>query len=237
MIPEPSCEPTFDLQGAVKASPLQKLGEPTRDAWRRRSQVEFVGDRAALVSALCRGDEGAAAALFHEYVPLVERIVGRVLGVDAELPDVTQDVFVRALGSVHRLRDPQALTDWLMQIAICTATDCVRRRQRRRWLRFVDPAELETPEPTGVDHPAREALSVTYRILDRFPIEERTVFVLRFMEGYGLEQVALSCGCSLATAKRRLQRASARFQNLARREPALRPFASSPPSREKEVER
>jgi len=229
--------PTDDLSRAVTPSPQQMLAEPARDPSRRRSQVEFVGDRAALVTALCRGDEGAAAALFHEYVPLVERIVGRVLGVDAELPDVTQDVFVRALSSVQRLRDPQALTDWLMQIAICTATDWVRRRQRRRWLRFVDPAELDPPEPTGTDHPAREALSATYRILDRFPVEERAVFVLRFLEGYQLEQVARACGCSLATAKRRLQRASTRFQNLARREPALRAFVDSPPSGDEEVAR
>lgn len=212
-------------------SNLRPLRGPTREP---RAPVEFAGDRAVLVAALARGDEGAAAALFHEYSPLVERTLARILGADAELPDALQEVFLRALRSVKKLRDPQALTDWLLRIAVCTATDWLRSRARRRWLLLLDPARVERPPSEALDESGREALRATYRVLDRLGVEDRAVFALRFIEGMELVKVAAACGCSLATTKRRVQRARARFIAAARREPALEPWLLASASGEQE---
>jgi RNA polymerase sigma-70 factor (ECF subfamily) len=222
---EPSSPPRSDLTIDVTTSPNPQRApatpQPNPSRW---VAVEYAGDRAALVAGLVEGSEGAAVALFHEYASLVERTVGRVLGVDDELPDVVQEVFFRALRSVHRIRDPQALTDWLLQITIYTATDWIRKRQRRRWLVFRDPVQLEEPVGLPVDDAGREAVRATYAILDRLAVEERLVFVLRYLEGMELNQVAAACDCSLATVKRRLVRAMSRFEALAKREPALIPW-------------
>lgn len=209
------------MLGEVFGLALPIVPRPPSQSSSRRGLVEFAGDRAALVAALRRGDEGAAAALFHEYAPLVERTIGRVLGVDADLPDATQEVFLRALRSVHRLRDPQALTDWLLQITVCTATDWIRKRKRLRWLSFLDPGEVADYRSFSVDEAGRDALRASYRVLDRLNVEERTAFTLRHIDGMELTQVARACACSLATIKRRLSRANARFEALARHEPAL----------------
>ncbi|MGC4069471.1 MAG: RNA polymerase sigma factor [Polyangiaceae bacterium] len=222
---EPSSPPVRDLVMDVATSPNpQRVSTALQPPPARWVAVEYAGNRAALVAGLVEGSEGAAVALFHEYASLVERTVGRVLGVDDELPDVVQEVFFRALRSVHRIRDPQALTDWLLQITICTATDWIRKRQRRRWLVFRDPVQLEEPVGLPVDEAGREAVRATYAILDRLAIEERLVFVLRYLEGMELTQVAAACDCSLATVKRRLGRAMSRFEALAKREPALSPW-------------
>lgn len=223
-IAELSSPTADDLNGEVPQISIANRSNATGQQSIRRGTVEFVGDRAALVTALVRGDEGAAVALFHEYASLVERTIGRILGVDDELPDVTQEVFMRALRSVHRIRDPQALTDWILQITVCTATDWIRRRKRRRWLVFRDPVQIEEPPGNAVDESSREALRATYSILDRLAIEERTVFALRYLDGMELTQVASACDCSLATVKRRLSRAMTRFEALAKHEPALTPW-------------
>jgi RNA polymerase sigma-70 factor (ECF subfamily) len=186
--------------------------------------VEFAGDRSALVAALRRGDEGAAAALYHEYAPLVERTIARILGADDDLLDATQEVFLRALRSMHRVRDPQALTDWLLQITVCTAADWIRKRKRLRWLLFFDAGEVADHQSSSIDEVGRDALRATYRVLDRMSVEERTVFALRYVDGMELTQVAVACDCSLATVKRRLGRANSRFAALAKREPALFPW-------------
>jgi RNA polymerase sigma-70 factor (ECF subfamily) len=190
----------------------------------RRGVVGFAGDREALVAALVQGNEGAAVALFHEYAPLVERTIGRILGVDDELPDATQEVFLRALRSVHKIRDPQALTDWILQITIYTATDWIRRRKRRRWLVFQDPSQIEGSDTAEIDETGLEALRATYALLDRLAIEERTVFALRYIDGMELTHLARVYDCSLATIKRRLGRANARFEAMARGVPALHPW-------------
>jgi RNA polymerase sigma-70 factor (ECF subfamily) len=41
-------------------------------------------------------------------------------------------------------------------------------------------------------------------VLDRLPVNERLAWSLRHIEGEQLESVAVLCGCSLATAKRRI---------------------------------
>ena len=43
-------------------------------------------------------------------------------------------------------------------------------------------------------------------------VDQRLAWSLRYVEGEKLEQVAEHCGCSLATAKRRISAAHARIQ-------------------------
>jgi RNA polymerase sigma-70 factor (ECF subfamily) len=43
-----------------------------------------------------------------------------------------------------------------------------------------------------------------YRLLDELPANERLAWTLRHIEGEQVEAVASLCGCSLATAKRRI---------------------------------
>jgi RNA polymerase sigma-70 factor (ECF subfamily) len=230
---EPLAETPDDLASGVSAQPLLKIGLTSSPSARRKTSISFAGDYHTWVEALVRGDEGAAVAFFHEYVSLVERTIVRILGADADLADATQDVFVRALQSIHRLRDPQAMTEWLLQIAVCTAADWVRRRQRRRWLSFRDPAEMVNSPASTVDASDREALRATYAILDKLNVEERSAFALRVIDGMELREVALACGCSLATIKRRLTRAEARFEKLARLHPCLLPWISNSEREEK----
>lgn len=176
---------------------------------------------AALVDALRAGDPDAADRLFLAHGEHVQRVLARVLGPDPELVDLIQDVFVTALTSFRRLKDPRALRAWLTTIAVFTARARIRKRARWSFFRFLPHDEL--PEQTAPSTPAEvsEALRSTYRVLGRMPAEERIPFALRVIDGMELTQVAEACGFSLATVKRRLSRAKQRFSELAREEPAL----------------
>ncbi len=60
-----------------------------------------------------------------------------------------------------------------------------------------------------------------YTILDRLPADERIAFVLRFVEHHPLAEVAELTRCSLATAKRRIARATKAFDEFAAEDPDL----------------
>ena len=47
-----------------------------------------------------------------------------------------------------------------------------------------------------------------YAALANLPLEERLAWTFRHVEGASLEEVAAGCDCSLATAKRRIVKAS-----------------------------
>jgi RNA polymerase sigma-70 factor (ECF subfamily) len=80
-----------------------------------------------------------------------------------------------------------------------------------------------------VVHPnpeARQAVSRLYAILDRLGSEDRIAFVLRFIEGMELTEVAAALGLSLATTKRRLAHARARVDHHIARDPGLAAYLS-----------
>ena len=176
---------------------------------------------AALVAALRAGRADAGAVLFDRYGDDVERVLYRILGPDSEIKDLLQDVFVVALSTVDKLRDPDALRGWLMSIAVRKARKCILRRQRWRFIQLWPTGELPEREARSIPPEVSEALRCTYAVLARLPADERIAFALRFVDGMELTAVAAACGVSLATIKRRLARAQAAFAALALQQPAL----------------
>ena len=178
---------------------------------------------AQLVGALQAGHGEARRLLFERYGTYVERLIVRVLGLDAEVPDLINEVFARALERIVQLNDPAALKGWLGSIALFTARAFLRdRRSRRRFLGFFAPEELPEVPVTGPPAEVSLALFRTYQVLDKFPTDERIAFALRFMDGMGLNEIAAVTSVSLGTVKRRLTRAEARFVSVAARDPLLR---------------
>lgn len=186
-----------------------------------RPDGEAFADDAALVAALLAEDPRARALLFDQHAAYLRRVIARVLGVDDELPEVLQETFLQAFRSIHTLDDPERLGAWLVRVAVFTARGVIRKRQRRRWLQFVPPAEVPEVESRHADPDARRTLDRFQSVLEQLPADERIAFALRFVEGLELTEVADACDCSLATIKRRLTRAETRFVSLASDDPLL----------------
>ena len=184
--------------------------------------IKFAGDDRALWEALCSQHQGAAATLYDRYSQYIQSYLVRLMGFDSEVGDLLQEVFLQALKSVEKLRDPDRMKAWLGSIAVHTARACIRRRTRWRWIQYREPESLPLTAAPTADDETREVLKMTYEILDRMPVEERIAFSLRFIEGLELTETANACNVSLATIKRRLSKAEKRFLSLAQtREPVL----------------
>lgn len=151
-------------------------------------------------------------ALFRAYAPYVAKVAHQLLGRDDEVDDVIQDVFMAAVRGVHQVRDPGAIKGWLACIAVRSARRRLKFRSLRNLLWSEPPQEY-----TGVVDPAaspeqRALISRVYQVLDSLPPDDRIAWVLRHVEGEGLERVALLCNCSLATVKRRITRVNGALQ-------------------------
>jgi RNA polymerase sigma-70 factor (ECF subfamily) len=183
--------------------------------------LPFAGDDEALVRGLRRRDPAAVAEFCERYSDHVMRVLARVLGADTELSDLHHDVFVRALGALPKIREPDRLKGWVSIIAVNVARNALKRRYRQRWLRFGRSEELPEAHAIEASDEQNEALRRTYATLDQLPREERIAFSLRIIDGMKLTEVAQACEVSLATIKRRLARAEARFLTLARTDDVL----------------
>lgn len=179
---------------------------------------------AELMAALRRGETWAAAVLLDRHGPLVERLIRRIMGHDVELADLVQDAFATILSSIDQVRDDNAIKGWMSSIAVHTAHRAIRRRRLNRWIFFWQKEEPYEVAARDTDFAARECVRHVYAALDQLPTESRVVFALRFIEDMQLEDIADSCGVSLATIKRRIARAEQQFAAIAQRDPVLRPW-------------
>jgi RNA polymerase sigma-70 factor (ECF subfamily) len=182
--------------------------------------IPIVQDDASLVFALIQGDPRAPATLFDRYAALVQRVLVRTLGYhDPDRHDLLHDVFVRALEGIRSLKNPNALRHWLTGITVFTAQEFVRRRRR------IGPPEppdrAEHREATAASPEAVEAVRSLYAAMDQLGHDARAVFILKFVEGLTLDEVALACGVSFSTARRRVDGAEKRFREILPEYPAL----------------
>jgi RNA polymerase sigma-70 factor (ECF subfamily) len=183
--------------------------------------LTFSGSDSELVQALREGHPGAAAVFYDQHATHVRRTLRSVMGPDADIPDVMQEVFIRAIDRISELENIEEVRSWLTTIAIFAARAHIRRQTRRRWLFLFSPDQLRPSHEEPPSSDARAALRETYRILEQLAPDDRIAFALRFVAGMTLPAGAAAAGTSLATFKRRLARAEKRFLARARARPQL----------------
>lgn len=179
------------------------------------------GDHDADVAERLRVDPTGAAKLLHDrFAGDVNRLVWRLLGADPDHGDIVQQVFFKVMVHGRRLRDPSRLRAWVQSITVNTVYEELRRRDvRRLFARDWNPVEFHPDLVRDVE--VRDLLARAKAVIDKLPAKERIVFLLHFVEGRPLNEVAELCDYSLATAKRRLASANRRFQTLVAKNPEL----------------
>jgi RNA polymerase sigma-70 factor (ECF subfamily) len=198
----------------------------------RRVPLRLVGGENAsvpedpeLVDALASGEAWAATAIWNKHAPMVFRFLHRALGPAAEVDDLAQDVFAVVLTRAGDIRDRSALRSFIFSVTVRMLKWELRKRRVRSAFQLTRLGEIPDHPVPSLDAEARQALRRFYAILDRLGAEERSAFALRHLEGLNLGEVANALGTSLATAKRRLQRASSIVSRYVDADPALAPYA------------
>ena len=170
---------------------------------------------ASLVARCAEGDEAACAALVDEHQRLVFQLAYHLLGDRDEAMDLSQDVFLRVFRTLPQFRGQSQLRTWIYRIVVNQA------RNRQRWWRRrhrANQVSLDQHVETHGDFAARqggpdqvfarkELADRLWRALDALPFDQRTVLVLRELDGLSYDEIAYSLGVTLGTVKSRLTRA------------------------------
>jgi RNA polymerase sigma-70 factor (ECF subfamily) len=181
------------------------------------SWADVDGREATLVQRCAVGEETACAELVSEHQRMVVQLAMNLLGDRDEALDLSQEVFLRVFRTIHRFRGQSSLRTWIYRIAVNQA-----RNRHRFWRRRhrADQVSLDqhiaahgddfksgrdtTPDRVLAQKELAEQLQ---RALDRLPFDQRTVIVLREIDGLSYEEIAFSLGVAVGTVKSRLTRA------------------------------
>ncbi len=175
---------------------------------------------AALVIAARAGETWAQEALFVRYAHRALGLAQRMTGASNDAEDVVQDAFVRALGSLHKLDNPQAFAAWLTTLVIHTAQKRLRRQRllERLGIRSLEPIDPDSLISPNAPPEIAGELRIIYTAVNQLPTQERLAILLRHVEGMELAEVAAHLRVSLATAKRRIKSAEDHLEQLRRRQ-------------------
>jgi RNA polymerase sigma-70 factor (ECF subfamily) len=188
-------------------------------------------DDALLARDLIEGRAEAALRAWRRFHPLVETTLRRMLGPGGDLQDLAQEVFLRFFTKVGALKKVESLRPFVMAIAIRRAQEEIKRRRVRRWFAPVLGEKLMPWTTTEMDPENRQAILHLYKVIDRLNVTDRTIYVLRYIEGLEQAEISEALGISVSTVRRRLERLGRRVSQLMRADPVLAEYVSGGPGR------
>ena len=171
---------------------------------------------AALVRRCVAADQAACAELVATHERMVYALACHLLGDREEAMEVSQEVFLRVFRTLSAFRGQSALKTWIFRIVVNQA------RNRQRWwnrrhrtqqvsldLHVEQCGEIESSGEVLPDRllASKEVAARIDQALARLPFDQRTVVVLREVEGLRYEEIAFSLGVAVGTVKSRLTRA------------------------------
>jgi RNA polymerase sigma-70 factor (ECF subfamily) len=143
----------------------------------------------------------------------------RRLGVrEADLEDVTHEVFMVAHKKLAEFDPTRSLLAWLFGFAYRLASDYRKRAHHRREVpdgaaaERIDPAPL--PEGQVADEQRRRVVLTALEDLD---VDKRAVLVMHDIDGHAMPLVASTLGIPLNTAYSRLRLARAELRDAVQR--------------------
>jgi RNA polymerase sigma-70 factor (ECF subfamily) len=178
------------------------------------------GDDGVLVRAFQAGNRAAFDRLVLKHKDKVFNLCYWFLGDYHEANDSAQDAFLRAYQSLMKFRSESTFSTWLYRIAVNTCKNRLKSSDYRRKKKMVwldNPAnsearstaveiEDESPSPL-IELEKKERLALIKRAINTLPTEQKSVVVLRDIEGLSYDDVSSITGLNLGTVKSRLARA------------------------------
>lgn len=166
----------------------------------------------------CRdGDLLAIERLVNTYQHDIYRLALSILDDPGEADDVTQDVFIKALGSIESYLGNASFKTWLFSITINISRSRLKRMKNRNGLQqvlqslFYIREEQKSPE----EQVMRNEVDVDlWRAVDRLDDKHRIPVVLRYYHNLPIAEIAGIMDLPIGTVHSRLNYARRQLNSL-----------------------
>ncbi|ANQ86125.1 RNA polymerase sigma factor [Azoarcus olearius] len=166
---------------------------------------------------------GAVDTVLAEMAQPVLRYLQRFVGDAAIARDLQQETLIRIARGYDSFGARSSVKTWAFAIANRVAADYYRAPAHRMQIVDLDEAEEVASGEAAIDtRLVEEEMNRCVRqVIDSLPDTYRAALILHDLEGLSIEQTALICECTLATAKIRIHRARHRLREALGRQCAF----------------
>lgn len=189
---------------------------------------------AMLVERCRRGDSAAMERLILKYQNRIYNVILKICANPDDAAELTQDTFVKVIENIDRFESKSSFYTWAFRIAVnLTLNYC--QRNAKLGLRSLDAPDQvggdyeystnatqtlkellsddSSPDPAMVAQ-NKELCEITIQSLMKLDDAQRTVIILRDIEGMNYAQIADVLEINLGTVRSRLSRARGRLREI-----------------------
>ena len=180
----------------------------------------------ALVRRAQEGEEAAFREIVERYQTKVFSIIHGIVRHRNDTEDIAQQVFTKVYFSIRKFDFRSSLITWIYKITVNECYDYLRKKKVRKLVYESDLSEdevrrVENSEPAIDRKPlADEELArrdYLMKLLSKVSEEERTLLMLKEVEGRSVEELAQATGINENTIKVKLFRARQKLLKAAQR--------------------
>lgn len=206
-------------------------------ATKSKARVDYPKtEEAALVRRAQAGDEMAFQSIVERYQAKVFSIIYGILRNHNDAEDIAQQVFSKVYFSLKNFDFRSSLLTWVYKITVNECYDYLRKKKVRKLVYESDFSEddamrMENTEiakdkgaPVDTTLARRDYIS---KLLAKLSEEERTLLLMKEVEGHSVEELADMTGINENTIKVKLFRARQKLVKVAERMGVVPSFVRS----------
>jgi RNA polymerase sigma-70 factor (ECF subfamily) len=215
------------MSGFSQALPFPAAGEQVSLQVTTKARVDHKNsDEAALVRRVQARDEIAFREIVERYQTKVFSIIYGILRNHNDAEDISQQVFAKVYFSIKNFDSRSSLLTWIYKITVNECYDYLRKKRVRKLVyesdfSADDAQRMEASEP-AVDQaaPVDKQLAqrdLVVKLLAKVSQEDRSLILLKEVEGHSVEELAAMTGLNENTIKVKLFRARQKLVKAAHR--------------------
>lgn len=186
-------------------------------------------DDGVLVEKCRRGDYDAMERLIIKYQNRIYNVILKICANPDDAAELTQETFVKVIENINRFQGRSSFYTWAFRIAVNLTLNYCRRNVRlpvtsleaRAGQGQDDKKQLlkdflsddSSPDPAAVAQ-NKELFEMALKALMELDDAQRTVVVLRDIEGMNYAQIARVLDIELGTVRSRLSRARSNLRDI-----------------------
>ena len=186
-------------------------------------------DDSVLVEKCRRGDYDAMERLIIKYQNRIYNVILKICANPDDAAELTQETFVKVIENINRFQGRSSFYTWAFRIAVNLTLNRCRRNVRLPVTSLEAPAgqgqddkkqllkdflsDDSSPDPAAVAQ-NKELCEMALKALMELDDAQRTVVVLRDIEGMNYAQIARVLDIELGTVRSRLSRARSNLRDI-----------------------
>src|SRR5579863_4549468 len=183
-------------------------------------------EEAALVRRVQARDEIAFREIVERYQAKVFSIIFGILRNHNDAEDIAQQVFSKIYFSIKNFDFRSSLLTWIYKITVNECYDYLRKKRVRKLVYESDFSEedaqrMEAAEPAVDPHPPIDTRlaqrDLVMKLLSKLSEEDRSLMLLKEVEGHSVEELAQMTGLNENTIKVKLFRTRQKLLRAASR--------------------